>query len=129
MHDLATPAPTFRRFPRVSRIKLLALAVLGGLALGIGCHPRRQAQTQTPEPKLCDLQRGRWCEPCGGMTGSECPAGDSGWLCCSGDACVVVATAGECTGPRLGWCPTYTQRPICNDTGWCAKVATCHDSA
>lgn len=111
-----------RMLPRVA---VLAGALLCGLLLGFGCSGRRAtaADTQHPKPWLCDLDGGRYCQPCGG---TNCPHGDSGWLCCSGGICVAVATAGECAGGVVGWCKNYTTSQTCNG-GYCTETAICHD--
>lgn len=113
------------RLPRLSRPRLIAFALISGLTLGFGCSPARQGRTQAPEPDLCSLDGGRWCEPCGGT--HPCPQGKGGWLCCSGDVCVAVPTISACGGGTVGYCSNYTEAQKCNDAGWCTLVATCHD--
>jgi hypothetical protein len=104
------------------RPRFLAFALTCGLALGIGCSPRR-AVTQTPEPDLCSLDGGKWCRPC---ESGSCPVGSSGWLCCSGGYCVAVATTSECNA-TIGWCSNYTTQQQCNNAGYCVTTAVCHD--
>lgn len=70
-------------------------------------------------PPLCDLDGGRWCQPCGP---EGCPtAGKAGALCCKDEECVVWS-GGKCDG-ELGWCPNYTTER--DATG--VTVATCHE--
>lgn len=112
------------KFPRLSRPLALACTLVTGLVVGFGCSPSRKAQTQTPEPNLCDLDGGQYCRPC---DVGQCPQGDSGWLCCVNGICVAVATAGDCGGGTIGWCTNYTTQKQCLPSGWCTETAICHD--
>lgn len=105
-------------------LRLTLLAVATTAMLGMSCAGRTTSQP-SPEPKLCDLEDGKWCEPC---DGNQCEqASKSGWLCCSGTVCVAVQTIDECGGGTVGWCQNYTEQQQCNENGWCTDVATCHD--
>lgn len=103
-----------------SKVGLLLLTVTAAV-----CSP---APAPTPpEPKaelrnLCDLEDGRFCDACGGPGEAECPQGDQGALCCSGDVCVVWSGS-TCSG-TLGYCYNYTTS---RDPATGVEQATCHD--
>lgn len=102
---------------------LSAFAIL----LTLAACPTAPAEPVTPTevmrsstlPWLCSIDGGRWCDPC---TGTGCPQGDSGALCCAGNACVVWS-GGTCSGV-LGWCTNYTTKE--SPTG--ITEAFCHDA-
>lgn len=115
--------------PSIRSVRFFSLSAALCFGLGVGCSPVRRAQTQTPEPDLCDLDGGRWCQSCGDAGEPACPvAGSSGWLCCANGVCVAVPTVEECGGGLSGWCNNYTESQHCTAGGACVSVATCHDA-
>ena len=111
---------------------LLACTFVCSLLFG-GCAPTHAATQQPPTtaatpaglptgaPWLCDQDGGRWCFPC-----ATCPQGDSGFLCCSGGACLPNVAQNDCPG-IWGWCSDYTTSKSCTEDGYCVDKAECHD--